>query len=97
VPTRLVEAELAVNPNATEPVPDPDDPDVTVIHEALLTAVHAHPATAVTVLLPDPAVALTDWLAGEIVGTVHVGVNPNVLDRAAALVPPGPLAATSAS
>jgi hypothetical protein len=97
VPTRLDDVVFAEYPNVTVPGPDPDAPAVTVIHELLLAAVHAHPATAFTVLLALPAVALTDWLAGEIVGVVHVGVNANVLDRTAALFPPGPTAATSTS
>jgi hypothetical protein len=57
---------LAEMPNPTVPLPDPEDPDVTVSHEALLAAVHPHPAAAVTVLLPDPAAALADWLVGDI-------------------------------
>lgn len=97
VPTRLVVAVFAEKPNATVPVPEPEAPDVRLIQELLLAAVHAQPAAAVTALLPEPADAITDWLAGEIEGVPHVGVNENVLDRAAALVPPGPTAATRAS
>jgi hypothetical protein len=41
--------ELAVTFVLTEPLPLPVDPDVTVIHPALLVAVHAQPAAAVTV------------------------------------------------
>ena len=39
------------------PFPVPLAPPVTVIHEALLAAVHAQPAPAVTVLLPVPPAA----------------------------------------
>jgi hypothetical protein len=66
VPTRLLVAVLAEKENPTVPLPDPEDPDVRVIQEALLAEVHAHPAAAVTVLLPEPAAALADWLVGEI-------------------------------
>jgi len=42
------------------PLPLPLAPAVTVIHAALLTAVHAQPAPAVTAVLPVPPVATTD-------------------------------------
>jgi hypothetical protein len=38
----------------TVPLPLPLAPDVTVIHDALLTAVHPQPLPPVTVTLPDP-------------------------------------------
>jgi hypothetical protein len=38
----------------TVPFPVPFAPDVTVIHDTLLTAVHAQPLPAVTVTLPCP-------------------------------------------
>jgi hypothetical protein len=47
VPERAGPA-LAVTFMLTEPSPLPVDPDVTVIHPALLVAVHAQPAAAVT-------------------------------------------------
>jgi hypothetical protein len=96
VPARLLVAVLAEKENPTVPLPDPEDPDVSVIHEVLLTAPHAHPAAAVTVLLPEPAAALADWLAGEIEGA-HAGENENELDRIGVLVPPGPAALTRVS
>jgi hypothetical protein len=37
-----------------------------VIHVALLVAVHAQPAPAVTLTLPVPPVDVKDWLVGEI-------------------------------
>jgi hypothetical protein len=37
-----------------------------VIHEALLTAVHEHPAGMFTVTVPDVAAAATDDPVGEI-------------------------------
>ena len=42
-------------------------PDVTVMNDALLIAVHVHDEGAVTVTLPMVAVFPTDWLVGEIV------------------------------
>jgi hypothetical protein len=41
---------------------------VTVIHDTLLTVVHAHPLEAVTLVDPDPPAALTVCDEGEIVG-----------------------------
>ncbi len=51
--------------NATLPLPLPVVPDVTAIHGAWLAAVHAHPGPAVTVTVPVPPVAATDWVSGE--------------------------------
>jgi hypothetical protein len=42
------------------PSPDPLDPDVTTIHGALLAAVHAHPAPALTPTVTFPPAAGTD-------------------------------------
>jgi hypothetical protein len=80
----------------TVPDPDPAAPAVTVIHEALLTAVHAHPVPALTVVLPVPPAAEIDRLAGDIVGA-HGALNANVFDRALGALPPGPTAATIVS
>jgi hypothetical protein len=38
----------------TDPSPEPFAPDVTVSHDELLVAVHVHPVSAVTVILPFP-------------------------------------------
>ena len=43
---------LAATVNWTVPLPLPDEPPVTVIHDTLLTAVHAQPVLAVTLTLP---------------------------------------------
>ena len=51
-PVRLLVELFTCTLNDTEPSPDPDAPPVTVIQLVLLTAVQAHPADAVTVLLP---------------------------------------------
>lgn len=45
---------LAATLICTVPLPDPEPPDVTVIHDALLVAVRLHPLVAVTAMLADP-------------------------------------------
>jgi len=67
VPVREVVALLALTLYPTEPLPLPLAPDVTVIHEALLVAVHAHPAPAVTFTVP---VAATDVVKLDAVGRI---------------------------
>ena len=67
VPARVLVAVLAAALKATVPLPVPLAPDVTVSQDVLLlTPVHAHDAPAVTVTLPVPPAAATDWLAGLI-------------------------------
>ena len=68
VPVRLVVTVFAATSNVTEPLPDPVAPAVTVIHAALLAAVHAQPVAAVTLLPPLPPAAVKDWPTGEIDG-----------------------------
>ena len=98
VPVREVVTVFAATLNDAVPGPVPVAPAVTVIQVgSLLTAVHPHPAAAVTVALPVPPAAVTDWLSGVTVGAPHVGVNPNVLERVPPLLPPGPTACTSTS
>jgi hypothetical protein len=96
VPVRLAEPGLGATLNVTARDPEPDDPAVIVIHATLLTAVHAQPAPTVTVLLPVPAAAATDWDVGEMEGA-HGTPNANVLDRALSVLPPGPTATTTDS
>jgi hypothetical protein len=50
----------------TVPLPLPLEPELTVIHEALLVAVQLQPAPAVTVTLADPPDEENDWLVGDI-------------------------------
>jgi hypothetical protein len=50
----------------TVPSPVPLAPDVTVIHDALLDAVHVHVLLVDTLMLPVPACASTFALLGEI-------------------------------
>ena len=65
VPVRGLGVALAAAVKATEPLPAPVAPDVTVSHDvSLLTAVHAHSARAVTVVEPVPPAAVIDRLAG---------------------------------
>jgi hypothetical protein len=49
-------------------LPLPDAPEVSVIHPALLVAVHAQPVAAVTVIVPEFATSETLFDVGEIVG-----------------------------
>ncbi len=57
VPVRGDVDVFAAMENATAPFPLPPVPDVMVIQEALLVAVHVQPASVVTVLLPEVAAA----------------------------------------
>ena len=50
---------------ATVPLPDPDAPDVTVSHDALLAAVQPQPVPDVTATAPLPAVAAVEMLDGD--------------------------------
>ncbi len=51
-------AVLAAIENATEPLPLPVAPEVTVSQEALLVAVQLQPVVVVTVALLEPAAAV---------------------------------------
>jgi hypothetical protein len=67
------ELEFAATLNVTVPLPVPDAPPVTEIHDAPLAADHVHvPADAVTVTDPPPPALPTSALVGEIVN-VHGG------------------------
>jgi hypothetical protein len=67
VPLRDAEPVLAAALKVTVPLPFPLAPAVTVIHAALLAAVHTQPAGIVTASDPVPPPATTFWDAGEIV------------------------------
>lgn len=56
---------FAVAVNATEPLPVPDAPAVTVSHVTLLVAVHVQPAPTVTAAVPEPPDEGIVALAGE--------------------------------
>jgi hypothetical protein len=66
VPVRGPALPLMAAANATVPLPLPLAPLVTVSQDVLLlTAVHAHPDAAITLVEPVPPSARTDWLTGE--------------------------------
>jgi hypothetical protein len=64
VPERLALTELAATEYVTVPLPTPFVPAVTEIHATLLTAVHTHPAAAVTVVVPVPPTAVKELVVG---------------------------------
>lgn len=66
VPLRCDELVDGATVNATLPFPLPLDPDVIVIHAALLCAVQLQPAALVTADDPVPPAATTDWVVGVI-------------------------------
>lgn len=68
VPVRGDAIVLAATLNPTVPLPEPVAPLVTVIHAALLAAVHAQPAATATVLLPVPPDAASERLVGVMDG-----------------------------
>lgn len=65
VPVREMVPAFALALSVTVPGPVPLAPLTTVIHAALLTAVQAQPAGAVTATAVDPAVASIDALNGD--------------------------------
>jgi len=67
VPVREVSAALAATEIVTVPLPEPLAPAVTVIQDALETAVQAHPVVVVTVRLALPPPAAVDTEVGETV------------------------------
>jgi hypothetical protein len=67
VPVRDEVDVVAAKLKLTDPLPDPDEPAVTVSQPVLLlTAVHEHPAAAVTETVPVPLLAATLFEVGEI-------------------------------
>jgi hypothetical protein len=76
---------FCVKLNVTVPLPVPLAPDVTVIHDASLAAVHAHVLLVVTLVDAVPAAALTLTLFGEIeyeqtsAACVTVNVSPAIV------------------
>ena len=52
-PLRVAPLAFASTLNVTVPGPDPVAPPVTTIHVTALTAVHVHPAPAVTVVMDE--------------------------------------------
>jgi hypothetical protein len=70
VPLREVVAVFAAALIPTVPLPLPLAPEATLNHVALLAAVHAQPAPAVTLTLPVPPAAVIAWLVG-LIAYVH--------------------------
>jgi len=66
VPVLALLEVLAAAANCTLPLPAPDAFPVTVSHDALLTAVQAHPAGAVTAIVALPPAAAIDADRGAI-------------------------------
>jgi hypothetical protein len=67
VPVRCAAAEFAAMVMLTVPLPVPLAPPVTVIHAALLAAVHAQLEVELTLTLVDSPAAMEVLLAGLIV------------------------------
>ena len=88
---------LAVTLYDTVPLPDPLPPPVSVIQDALLCAVQAQPAPAVTDTVPLPASCPAVRAEGAIVGEHGAGANENWFDGLLLAAPPGPMAVTRAS
>jgi hypothetical protein len=76
VPVRVDVAVFCATEYDTVPAPLPDAPAVTVIQAALLAAVHAQPADALTPTVPLPAPDPYEALAAERLG-VHGALNEN--------------------
>jgi hypothetical protein len=73
VPVRDVVEVFAATVNATVPLPVPELPLLTVIHAALLAAVHVQPVPAVTPTDPLPPADVSD---AEVVESVKVQGAP---------------------
>ena len=76
VPDRAAPPVFAATEYVTVPFPLPLAPDVTVMNEALLVAVHAQPEDAVTATVAVPPVFATDCVVG-LTANAHV-VPPTV-------------------
>lgn len=85
VPVRVDATVFAATLKPTVPLPEPVAPLVTVIHDALLPALHEQPVATVTLPLPVPPAAVKDWLVGETDGAqpaancVTVNVAPAIV------------------
>jgi len=96
VPVREALPVLAPTLKVTDPLPVPLPPPLMLIHAALLTAVHAQPVAAVTLVLAGPPAADTDWPVGEMAGA-HGRLNVKVFERTLGAAPPGPTALMTVS
>ena len=93
VPVRGVVAVFAAIEKPTVPLPDPAAPEVIVSQAALLAAVQAQPAAALTPTVRVDVVATTETLVPDSVGA-QTGVYENWFERLLLVDPPGPSAAT---
>jgi hypothetical protein len=96
VPVREDVVVAATTAKVTVPLPEPEAPPVTDSHDALLTALHAHPEPAVTATLPLPPAEAKDREVVPMDGA-HGAVRAKVLDRSLVPLPPGPTADTRVS
>jgi hypothetical protein len=99
VPEREAVPVLAAVLRLTVPLPEPEAPAVTVIHETLLTAVHAQPVGAATLTEPVPPAAVIVAEVGVMVSvqgaaaSVTVKVAPAMVKVPVRAVPAGLAAA----
>jgi hypothetical protein len=89
VPVRDEVPVFAATEKLMVPDPEPLDPDVIVIHAALLTAVHRQPSATFRPTLPVPPSAGRDVPAKASEGE-HEAENEKVFDGSLAAEPPGP-------
>ena len=75
VPVRLVPAVLAATLRPTVPLPVPEAPEVTAIHDALLVAVRAQPLVPLTDTDTGPPAAPTLWLDGDSENAPHAAAD----------------------
>jgi hypothetical protein len=73
---RAVVVVFAAAEQVALPAPMPLARLAMLIHVAVVSAVHGDPSGIVTVTVPDPPVAASDWLVGERLAT-HAGSGVN--------------------
>ena len=88
VPVRAEPEVFSAIDSVTVPEPVPLVPPVTVIHDALLTAVHAHPVPAVTPTLPVDVADVTDRLVVDNVNAQTGAACDTVKVRPATVIVP---------
>jgi hypothetical protein len=66
VPLRILVVLFAATEKVTVPLPEPDAPPVTVIHDTPLEAVQGQPEVAVTLTEPLPPAAVKELFEDEI-------------------------------
>lgn len=96
VAERTLVVAFAATEYPTGPLPDPDAPDVIVIHPAFEAAIHAQPVPADTETEPVAPADTTDCVVG-VTEKLQGWVNAKVFDTELVPAPPGPTAMTRAS